>query len=66
LLPLHFRRFSKIAAVINVPLFFLFCSGGELRDLSMLYVPFLLLIGVNIGQWEKGSPSNGDAVAAHG
>jgi hypothetical protein len=53
-LPAHIRRFATIAAAINLPLFLLFCAGGELRDLSMLYIPFLLLIGVNIANWEEG------------
>jgi hypothetical protein len=43
-LPISIRRFSIVASIINIPLFLLFCSPGELRNLSFLYVPFLLLI----------------------
>jgi hypothetical protein len=42
-----FKHHAIIAAVINVPLFILFCAPGELRDLSMLYVSFLMLLAAN-------------------
>jgi hypothetical protein len=48
LLPVAIRRHGQIAAAINFPLYFLFCSPGEMRDLSMLYVVFLLLIAANL------------------
>jgi hypothetical protein len=48
LLPVAIRQYAKIAAAINFPLFFLFCSPGELRNLSMLYIVFLLLLAVNL------------------
>lgn len=46
------QRFTLFCLCINGPLFFLFCAPGELRDLSMLYVPMLLLIAANLTQWE--------------
>jgi hypothetical protein len=49
LLPVEIRRYGQIAAAINIPLFLLFCSPGEIRDLSLLYVVFMLLIAVNLG-----------------
>jgi hypothetical protein len=47
------QRHTQIAAVINIPLFLIFCWPGELRDLSLLYPAFLLLIAVNLTQWTK-------------
>ena len=35
---------AVIAMVINVPLFILFCSIGELRNLSMLYPSFVMAL----------------------
>jgi len=35
------QRHTQIAAVINFPLFILFCGAGELRNLSFLYIAFL-------------------------
>jgi hypothetical protein len=42
-----------IAAAINFPLFFLFCIPGELRNLSMLYVPILFLMLANLEAWQR-------------
>jgi hypothetical protein len=50
-LPLVMRRHGQIAAAINFPLYFLFCSGGELRDLSLLYIVFLLVLAVDLNAW---------------
>ena len=47
-LPKTIRQHAKIAAGINFPLYFLFCAPGELRDLSMLYVTFMLSLAVNL------------------
>jgi hypothetical protein len=55
-LSLELRRFTGVAALINLPLFFLFCAPGELRDLSFLYLSFLLLIAV---QLKKADQLNG-------
>ena len=46
-LPLEIQRHGQIAALINFPLFFLFCAPGEIRDLSLLYIVFLLLLAAN-------------------
>lgn len=50
-LPLWIKSHAKIAALINVPLYFLFCQPGEFRDLSMLYITLLIVIAVNLQQW---------------
>jgi len=50
-LPPAIRRHAQIAAAINFPLYLLFCWPGELRDLSLLYVVFLLVLAVNLNQW---------------
>jgi hypothetical protein len=53
LLPRSIQRHAQIAAVINLPLWFLFCYPGELRDLSLIYVAFLLLLTANLNEWAK-------------
>lgn len=50
-LPHEVRRHAQIAAAINIPLYLLFCSPGELRDLSLLYVVLLLVLAANLNQW---------------
>jgi hypothetical protein len=47
-LPRAIQGHAKIAAAINLPLYFLFCSPGEMRDFSMLYIVFLLMIAANL------------------
>ena len=42
---------AKIAAAINIPLYFLFCAHGELRDMSLLYVTLLFVLAHNLNQW---------------
>lgn len=50
-LPQAIRQHAAIAAIINLPLYFLFCFPGELRNLSMLYVSLLVLIASSINEW---------------
>jgi hypothetical protein len=50
-LPQIIKRHAQIAAAINFPLFIFFCAPGELRDLSMLYLTFLLLLAANLTEW---------------
>jgi hypothetical protein len=54
-MPASARQSLKIAAVINMPFFLVFCSGGELRNLSLCYVGFVCLICSAINS----SPSDG-------
>lgn len=42
-----------VCALINFPLFFLFCAPEELRNLSMLYMALVLFISVNIREWVR-------------
>ena len=51
LLPTWAKRHAQFAAVINVPLYLLFCMPGEFRDLSLLFISFLLILAVNLQQW---------------
>lgn len=44
------RQHAKIAALINLPLYVLFCAPRELRDLSMLYMVLLLAIAINLNR----------------
>jgi hypothetical protein len=53
-LPSAVKLHGKIAAAINVPLFLLFCSPGEMRDLSMLDLVFLLVLAGNLNRWFEG------------
>jgi hypothetical protein len=41
--PARVKQHLCIAALINVPLFLLFCAPGELRDLSLVFVGFVIL-----------------------
>lgn len=50
-LPYWLTRHALIAALINIPLFLLFCQPGELRDLSMLYVSLLFILAFNLEEW---------------
>jgi hypothetical protein len=51
LLPRPVRRHAQIAATINIPLYFVLCAPGELRDLSMLYITLLFLLAANVNRW---------------
>ena len=51
LLPNVAKCHARIALVVNIPLYILFCEVGELRDLSFLYVTLLLLIAQMLRAW---------------
>jgi hypothetical protein len=63
ILPQPIQRHAQIAAAINFPLFLAFCEPGELRDLSLLYVAFLLLLAANIESWLQSATRNIAAAA---
>ncbi len=50
-LPQAWRRHAQVALVINAPLFVLFCSPGEMRNLSMLYPSLLCLLALALAKW---------------
>lgn len=50
-LPQLLRWHAKMALAINVPLFLLFCSPGEMRNLSMLYPSLLCLLALALAKW---------------
>jgi hypothetical protein len=50
-IPAIFQRHAQVAAVINVPLYILFCQPGELRDLSMLYAALALVLAAAWSGW---------------
>ncbi|WP_447920796.1 hypothetical protein [Achromobacter aegrifaciens] len=50
-LPAALRTHGAVAAAINLPLFFLFCSPGEMRNLSMLYPTLTVLIACALSTW---------------
>jgi hypothetical protein len=54
-LPQVVHRHAQIAAAINFPLYFLFCWPGEMRNLSMLYLVFLLALAANLNEWMNSS-----------
>jgi hypothetical protein len=49
-LSVEIRNHARIAAAINIPLYFLFCNVGEIRDLSMLFMTLLLCLGLNFAR----------------
>jgi hypothetical protein len=74
LLPKAIQRHAQIAAIINVPLYIVFCDAGELRDLSLLFVTLLVLLAVNLNEWsgnrtgllrEAGAPDKRIEANAH-
>ncbi|HEY2471888.1 MAG TPA: hypothetical protein VGI45_29150 [Terracidiphilus sp.] len=54
-LPLWVKWNAKIAAIINVPLYLLFCQPGEYRDLSLLFTSFFMIIAVGMQRWIQAS-----------
>lgn len=50
-LPHALRRHAQLALAINVPLFVLFCSPGEMRNLSMLYPSLLCVLALALAKW---------------
>ena len=46
--PNIWKRHIQFALIINIPMFLAFCWVGELRNLSMLYVSFVLLIAAGL------------------
>jgi hypothetical protein len=51
MVPTCIHRHLQLAAVINVPLLLLFCAEGEVRNLSMLYVPIVALMAGALQRW---------------
>lgn len=45
------RQHVLIAAAINIPFFIVFCYQGELRNLSMLFVGFTIMISVALTRY---------------
>ncbi|WP_197664931.1 hypothetical protein, partial [Acinetobacter venetianus] len=50
-LPQPLRWHAQMALAINLPLFLLFCSPGEMRNLSMLYPSLLCLLALALAKW---------------
>jgi len=46
--PPAIRSHILIASSINLPLFMLFCAAGEMRNLSLLFVGFIVLIAYTV------------------
>ncbi len=63
MLPRPMRRHAVICAVINFPLFFVFCAPEELRNLSLLYLTLTVLIAFNLMRWIRATQ---DAPIARG
>lgn len=56
-LPQVFRSHGVLAIAINLPLYVLFCTPGEYRNLSLLSVAFLLVVAWNLQDaLERASP----------
>ena len=54
-LPRHFRLHIWAALAINLPLFWLFCWGDELRNLSLLYPALIALIAATLSRFDGDS-----------
>jgi len=57
-LSIAMRQHAALALCINLPLFLLFCSPGEMRNLSMLFPTFLSLLAMSLTAW-LGAPHQG-------
>lgn len=44
------RQYGLLTAAMNIPLFFLFCMPGEVRDLSLLFVIVLLSLATTLSR----------------
>ncbi|MCY1548064.1 hypothetical protein D9M68_841520 [compost metagenome] len=60
-LPQAMRQHARLALAINLPLFLMFCSPGEMRNLSMLYPSLLGLLAMAMTVWmHAAAPGRGD------
>ncbi len=62
-LPRPARRHAQIGFIINLPLYFLFCTPGELRNFSLLYVSLFLLMTANFTEWMNKEPMEEHALS---
>ena len=62
-LPVSIRRHIALAAAINLPQFVLFCAPGEMRNLSLVYIGFLVLIAAGLARWAAAAEGPRPAVA---
>lgn len=60
--PDFIKNHIRLALIINVPLYFLFCYAGEVRDLSLLYVGIVILMAYIMKQYVPQQPNNIDFV----
>ena len=58
LCPQMIKRHFLTASAINFPLFLMFCNTGELRNLSLLFVGFVILIAFIIEKSASTKPSS--------
>ena len=49
-LSLTWKYHLGLAALINIPLYLLFCAPGELRNLSMLFISFMVSLAVYLNE----------------
>lgn len=61
-LPQPLRQHAQLALAINLPLFVLFCSPGEMRNLSMLYPSLLCLLALTLAKWQAPQAGTDPAV----
>ena len=54
--PVKIRKHFCLAFLINFPLFLLFCATGEMRNLSLLFVGFMVLIASMVEKPTTPSP----------
>ena len=54
-IPDHWKNHIKLAMLINVPLYLLFCALGELRNLSRLYISLIVILAFFIKRFIENS-----------
>ncbi|CAI3931119.1 hypothetical protein [Commensalibacter papalotli (ex Botero et al. 2024)] len=50
-IPNFIKNHIRLALIINIPLYFLFCYAGEVRDLSLLYVGIVIMVAYLLEQY---------------
>ena len=56
--PVRWKRHLRISLIINIPLYLTLCWLDELRNLSLLFVAFTVLIACALHRATQGSTNN--------
>ena len=50
-LSLRWKQHIGLVLIINVPLYILYCAPGELRNLSMLFIGFAVMLAIYLNDY---------------